>query len=46
LGCGFGVRCLCPSWPCHPAAFHVGFHKTPKPSACAPNSICAPKESG
>ena len=46
LGRGFGVRCLCPSRPCHRAAFHVGFHKTPKPGSCAPNSICAPKESG
>ena len=26
LGCGFGVRCLCASRPCHPATFYVGFH--------------------
>src|SRR5208282_1679653 len=46
LGRGFGVRCLCPSRTGLRAAFHVGFHKTPKPGSCAPNSICAQKEPG
>jgi hypothetical protein len=46
LGCSFGVRCLCPSRPGQRAAFHVGFHKTPKPGSCAPNSNRAPKEPG
>ena len=46
LGRGFGVRSLCPSRPCHRAAFHVGFHKAPKPGACPPSSICAPKGPG
>jgi hypothetical protein len=45
LGRGFRFRCLCPSRPCHLAAFNVRFHRTPKPGCCAPNTTCTPKES-
>jgi hypothetical protein len=46
LGRGFALRRLCPSRPSHPATFHAGFHKTPKPDSCGPNSVCAPKKPG
>ena len=41
LGRGLGIRCLCPGPSCHPGASHGGFHNTPKPGSCVPNSICA-----
>jgi hypothetical protein len=44
FGRTFGVRCLCPGRSCHPAAFHLGFHKTPMHRCLRPNSICASKE--